>query len=200
MRITSKLKVYMTRIGVRDWLVAASSQKEALKAWDIDRNLFASGDARVTNDPTHIQVAMRNPGIPVAAPGRVVAPEEKSNIVQFTGKRVARETKGEDAKPVKAVRQEEPPAKAGKRGKAKRLDAAQLSLPMPTKKVVDRSKLEAAEQELKEFERETARDRVIIEKRKRAIELELEAFDAEAERKRERLEKRVKREQEALDE
>jgi hypothetical protein len=192
MRITSRLKVYMTRIGVRDWLVAASSQKEALKAWDIDRNLFASGDARVTSDPTHVQIAMRNPGIPVAAPGRVVAPEEKSNVVQFTGKRVAREVKGEvDEKPVKHE-------KAGKRAKSKKDNSAQLSLPIPKK--VDRSKLEAAERELKEFEREATRDKAEIEKRKRAIDLELEAFDAESERKRERLEKRVKREREALDE
>lgn len=193
MRITSKLKVYMTRIGVRDWLVAASSQKEALKAWDIDRNLFASGDARVTTDPTHVQVAMRNPGIPVAAPGRVVAPEEKSNVVQFTGKRVAREAKAEvEQKPAK----HEKPAKGAK--KKHRVNADQLSLPMPKK--VDRSKLEAAEQELKAFERDTSRERAEIEKRKRSLELELEAFEAESERKRERLEKRVKREREALDE
>lgn len=190
-RITSRLKVYMTRIGVRDWLVAAASQKEALRAWDVDRNLFASGDARVTNDPTHITVAMRNPGIPVAAPGRIVAPEEKSNVVPFTGKRVARETKSEGhEKPEK-------PEKGGKRAKSKKDNSAQLSLPIPKK--VDRSKLEAAERELKEFEREAARDRAEIEKRKRAVELELEALDAEIERKRERFEKRVKREREALD-
>ena len=49
-RITSRTKVYMTRIGVRDWLVATDSQKAALKAWDIHRNLFATGEARITND------------------------------------------------------------------------------------------------------------------------------------------------------
>jgi hypothetical protein len=42
-RITSRTKVYMTRIGVRDWLVAADSQKAALKAWDVHRNLFSTG-------------------------------------------------------------------------------------------------------------------------------------------------------------
>ena len=82
-RITSRLKVYMTRIGVRDWLVAAESQKAALKAWDIHRNLFSTGEARVTNDPGHVALAMRTPGLPVAAPGRVVTPEEKSNVVRL---------------------------------------------------------------------------------------------------------------------
>ncbi|MBP6012440.1 MAG: hypothetical protein KBA31_09450 [Alphaproteobacteria bacterium] len=82
-RITSRLKVYMTRIGVRDWLVAAGSQKAALKAWDIHRNLFSTGEARVTNDAGHVALAMKSPGLPVAAPGRVVAPEEKSNVVRL---------------------------------------------------------------------------------------------------------------------
>ena len=48
------------------------------------------------------------------------------------------------------------------------------------------------------FERETARERADIEKRKRTIEMELEAFDAAAERKRIVLMKRIKREQDAL--
>ena len=50
-RITSRTKVYITRIGLKDWLVAASSQKAALAAWDVHRNLFAEGSARITNDP-----------------------------------------------------------------------------------------------------------------------------------------------------
>ncbi len=89
-RITSRLKVYMTRIGVRDWLVAAESQKAALKAWDIHRNLFSTGEARVTNDVGHVALAMKTPGLPVAAPGRVVAPEEKSNVVRLASFRPAK--------------------------------------------------------------------------------------------------------------
>lgn len=165
-RITSRMKVYMTRIGVRDWLVAAESQKAALKAWDIHRNLFSTGEARVTNDPTHVALAMNTPGLPVPAPGRVQVPEESaraSNVVRLA-----------TARPAKVG-----PAKA------------------PAKQR-DRSKLDAAEDELRVFERDTARERAEIEKRKRAIETELEAFDAAAERKRILLAKRIKREQEAL--
>jgi hypothetical protein len=82
-RITSRMKVYTTRIGLRDWLVAADSQKEALKAWDVHKNLFASGDARVTNDPACVALAMKTPGVPVAAPGKVLIPET-SNVVKLS--------------------------------------------------------------------------------------------------------------------
>jgi hypothetical protein len=165
-RITSRLKVYMTRIGVRDWLVAADSQKAALKAWDVHRNLFSTGEARVTNDAAHVALAMKTPGLPVAAPGRVLVPEEKargSNVIRLAAARPAK------VEPEKA----------------------------PEKKK-DASKLDAAEQDLRTFERDAARARAEIEKRKRAIDTELEAFDAAAERKRILLIKRIKREQDAL--
>ena len=165
-RITSRLKVYMTRIGVRDWLVAAESQKAALKAWDVHRNLFSTGEARVTNDPGHVTLAMKTPGLPVAAPGRVVTPEEKSNVVRLASFR---------------------PAKT---------EPARVKAPPP--KPPDRSKLEAAERELADFERDAARRRGEIEKRKRLIETELEALDAEVERTRARMAKRIERERAAL--
>jgi nucleotide-binding universal stress UspA family protein len=165
-RITSRFKVYMTRIGVRDWLVAAESQKAALKAWDVHRNLFSTGEARVTNDAAHVALAMKTPGLPVPAPGRVVVPEEKgrgSNVVRLA---TARPAKPEQEK----------------------VSAKQR----------DTSKLDAAEQDLRAFERDAVRERAEIEKRKRAVETELEAFDAVAERKRILLMKRIKREQDAL--
>jgi 1-acyl-sn-glycerol-3-phosphate acyltransferase len=165
-RITSRTKVYMTRIGVRDWLVAADSQKAALKAWDVNRNLFSTGEARVTTDAAHVALAMKTPGLPVAASGGVVVPEEKSR-----GSNVVRLATVRPAKPE--------PEKAAARPR-------------------DTSKLDAAEQELRMFQRDAARERAEIEKRKRAIETELEAFDAAAERKRILLAKRIKREEEAL--
>lgn len=179
-RITSRTKVYITRIGVRDWIVAADSQKAALKAWDVRRDLFAEGAARVSDDPTHIKIAMKSPGVAVAAPGQATlpleggskerkkakaAPEKPSNVVAFPAHRRAE------------VVPPQPPAKP----------------------VVDRSKLEAAERELREFEREAPKGRAAIEKRLRAVQSELDAFDAEAGRRRERLAKRVERERAALD-
>ena len=177
-RITSRTKVYLTRIGLKDWVVAVDSQKAALKAWDVHRNLFAEGAARATNDPVHVELAMKTPGQPVAVPGRVSeaaltdaaprpprkAKERASNVVRFP------------AKPHAAS-----PARESKAPAAP-----------------DRSKVDAAEQELRAFEREAARARLEIEKRKRALETELEAFDAETERRRIRLMKRIKRERDAL--
>lgn len=163
-RITSRMKVYLTRIGVRDWLVAAESQKAALKAWDIHRNLFSTGEARVTNDAGHVALAMKTPGLPVPAPGRVLVPEENakaSNVVRLAAARPPRAT----AAPVKPK---------------------------------DTSKLDAAEEELRAFEREASRERLEIEKRRRALETELAAFDAAAERKRIVFAKRIKRERDAL--
>jgi hypothetical protein len=49
-------------------VVATSSQKAALEAWDVSRNLFASGEAPVTDDPKAIAATMANIGKPVALP------------------------------------------------------------------------------------------------------------------------------------
>ena len=179
-RITSRTKVYITRIGVRDWLVAVDSQKAALKAWDVHRNLFAEGAARVTTDPAHVERAMRTPGVPVAAPGRVSA-EAASNVVDFAARRKAA---GKEAPP--------PPSRAKDPAKAK------VWVP-PAKPKPDRSKLDAAETELRAFERDAARRRSEIERRRRAVETELEAFDAETERRRARLAKRVDRARAAIE-
>ena len=62
------IKVFKTHIGFDDWVIATSSQKAALEAWDVSRNLFASGEAEVTNDPKAIELALTNIGKPVALP------------------------------------------------------------------------------------------------------------------------------------
>ena len=67
--MVAKLKVFQTVIGLRTWVVAASSQKAALKAWDIQRDLFANGEAAETKDPAAIMAALDVPGIPVALKG-----------------------------------------------------------------------------------------------------------------------------------
>lgn len=98
-RITSRTKVYITRIGVRDWLIAADSQKAALKAWDVNRNLFATGEARITNDATHVALAMKTPGLPVAAPGRIQVPDETGKVSNVVRLSTARPTPVVPAKP-----------------------------------------------------------------------------------------------------
>jgi cell division septation protein DedD len=58
-----KLKVYATRIGFHDAVVAAPNQKAALAAWDIRENLFAQGAAEVTEDPQAVKAANAEPGV-----------------------------------------------------------------------------------------------------------------------------------------
>lgn len=181
-RITSRTKVYITRIGVRDWLVAGDSQKAALKAWDVHRNLFAEGAARVTNDPVHVELAMRTPGAPVAAPGRARAPGEGAVSAPRRKAKAARVAEPSNVVSFPAHRR------------------VQRATPKPAlKPAVDRSKLDAAERELRAFEREAPKGRAAIEKRLRAVQGELDAFDAETARRRGRLAKRVERERAALE-
>lgn len=65
-KLPSRIKVFQTHIGFDDWVIATSSQKAALEAWDVSRNLFASGEAHVTDDPKAIELALGNIGKPVA--------------------------------------------------------------------------------------------------------------------------------------
>jgi hypothetical protein len=67
-KLPPRIKVFRTRIGFHDWVVATSSQANALEAWDISRNLFATGEAEVSNDPADIDLALSNIGKPVAVP------------------------------------------------------------------------------------------------------------------------------------
>ncbi len=67
-KLPPRIKVFRTRIGFDDWVIATSSQQAALEAWDVSRNLFASGDAAVTDDPDAIALALQHLGKAVALP------------------------------------------------------------------------------------------------------------------------------------
>ena len=61
-------KVFRTHIGFRDWVVAATSRKAALAAWNVSRDLFRTGEAEETTDPAAVKAAMSDIGKPVALP------------------------------------------------------------------------------------------------------------------------------------
>ncbi|MET0182684.1 MAG: hypothetical protein ABW199_07355 [Caulobacterales bacterium] len=61
-----RLKVYGTQIGLTMWAVAAPNRKAALKAWDVRKDLFASGAADELNDPVAVERALNTPLTPVA--------------------------------------------------------------------------------------------------------------------------------------
>lgn len=65
-KLPPRIKVFKTRIGFHEWVVATSSQAAALEAWDISRNLFATGEAETTDDPKAIEAALSDIGKPVA--------------------------------------------------------------------------------------------------------------------------------------
>ncbi len=147
------MKVYRTRIGFHDWIVAANSQKAALQAWDLHNNdLFTSGAARVVNTPADVELAMKTPGIPVIAPG-----QDKIRIPDAA------------AKPVKKQATPEERKQAAKPDRSK-LDAAEKDLAKFAKQTsARRASLEdrriSLHAEIEDFETETARERRRLEQR-----------------------------------
>jgi hypothetical protein len=67
-KLPPRIKVFRTRIGFQDWVVAASSQQAALRAWDVSANLFAAGQAERTDEPAAVKLALANLGKAVAVP------------------------------------------------------------------------------------------------------------------------------------
>ncbi|HYD88898.1 MAG TPA: hypothetical protein VEA80_15595 [Vitreimonas sp.] len=67
-KLVKGLKVFRTKIGFDEYVVATSSKKAALEAWDVTRDLFAAGEAERTEDAKAIEVALSNPGKAVAMP------------------------------------------------------------------------------------------------------------------------------------
>jgi hypothetical protein len=66
-------KVFRTHIGFQDWVVAVTSKKAALAAWNVSRDLFATGEAEETKDPAAVKAAMSDIGKPVAMPRKKAA-------------------------------------------------------------------------------------------------------------------------------
>lgn len=61
--MADRLKVYVTRIGFHELAVAAPNQKAALKAWDVDSDLFAQGEAEVATDSDTVEAGLASPGV-----------------------------------------------------------------------------------------------------------------------------------------
>jgi hypothetical protein len=60
-----RLKVFQAQFGFHDSVVAAPSQASALRAWGTRQNLFAEGQARITDDPQAIEAARAHPETPL---------------------------------------------------------------------------------------------------------------------------------------
>jgi hypothetical protein len=184
-RITRRLKVYTTRIGIHDWAVAVPSQKAALQAWDVRENLFATGAAKIVDDPAVVEQAMKTPGVPVALRGqRLEIPEAKSNVVHLHERRA-----------LKPTPQAKKPERIERRAETKKSERK----PAPPPPSPDRSRLDAAEDELREFEIEVKVRRKELARRKQELERETEAFETDADTRRRRLERYVEKARDAYE-
>lgn len=59
----AQLKVFETRLGFHDTVVAAPSKTAALKAWGTHQDLFGGGSARLSEDARAIKAALAQPGV-----------------------------------------------------------------------------------------------------------------------------------------
>ena len=153
-RITSRMKVYRTRIGFHDWIVAATSQKAALKAWDAHQDLFASGAARVVNDPVDVALALKTPGIPVIAPG-----QDTVRVPEAPAKKLKKPKA--DVLPFKRP---EPQPDRSKLEEAEK-DMAKFEKQTAARRTAFAERRKELEAEIEEFEAATTRERRRLEQR-----------------------------------
>ena len=156
-----RLKVYRTAIGFHDAYVAAPSQKAALAAWGVDKNLFARGAAEVVTDPALIKQAL-------ARPGEVVRRSRGSLDEQLKALRPTFRRKRKDAGPSEAPKpRPDKPQRARETRKPtpppSRAEVTQAEAALASDAVAARTEREA----LRKRERALAREREKLEQAQR---------------------------------
>lgn len=127
-----KLKVFQAQFGFYDTVVAAPSQAAALRAWGVNQNLFASGDATVTTDEAAVAAATAHPETPLR---RAVGSKDPFAL-----------------EPTSLPDVPDAPKKAPDKASAK------LKPVKPAKPPADRSKLDAAEKALGALDEDRKRE------------------------------------------
>jgi hypothetical protein len=148
---TRKLKVFKAQIGFYDTVVAAPSQAAALRAWGMHQNLFASGQASVTDDPDAVKAALAHPETPLK---RAIGSKDPFGL---------------QARP--------PEVPDAPRPKAPAKPAAKVKPALPNKRPADRTALDAAEAALRKLDE--ARKGEEADFRRRQDELETAKAAAE---------------------
>ena len=154
-----KLKVYCAPMGFHDALVAAPSQKAALKAWGTTTDLFAAGRASIVEDPELQKLALARPG-EVVKHSRGDEAAILQEIEATEGKRKPSRPKASAPKTKAAP----PPDRSKLEGAERELEAAKRELDSRLEALArQRSELEAEERtarqdgEARIFELERAR-------------------------------------------
>ncbi len=150
-----KLKVFQAQFGFYDTVVAAPSQAAALRAWGTHQNLFAGGQARITDDPQAIEAALAHRETPLK---RAVGSKEPFAL---------------EATSLPSV-PDPPKKKATERAAAKE----QAKPEPPPRPPADRSKLNAAEKALREFDERRKREEADL--RREGEELEARRMAAQS--------------------
>ncbi len=156
-----KLKVFQAQIGFYDTVVAASSQPAALRAWGMRQDLFASGHARLADDPQAIEAARAHPETPLkravgSTDAFAVEAAHLPEVPAAPARRKAR-TAGSTKAPLKTRPAKSAPPKAKPKPK-----------PKP-----DRRPLEAAEDRLRAVEAERQEEEAAFARRRASLEKEI---------------------------
>jgi hypothetical protein len=151
-----RLKVYATRIGFHDAVVAAPNQKAALAAWDVREDLFQQGRAEVTQDPKAVEAALARPGVVLRRPAGGEAPYVEApglpDVPKLASPKAARKGKPEPPPPDRRVLERAEAALAAFEAEAKRRLAD-----------IERRRRDL-EAEARATERELATERAALEK------------------------------------
>ncbi|MDO8411069.1 MAG: hypothetical protein Q7S93_13525 [Phenylobacterium sp.] len=165
-----KLKVFQAQIGFYDTVVAASSRPAALRAWGLRQNLFASGHAKVAEDPQAIEAARAHPETPLK---RAVG---STDAFQLEAAHLP------DVPDAPARRKTPPSGKTKARGKAettaKAGPAPKAATPKPRPKP-DRRELAAAEARLRGVEAERQDEEAALARRLARLKTEMSQAEAE---------------------
>jgi hypothetical protein len=152
--VARKLKVFQAQFGFYDTVVAAPSQAAALRAWGVNQNLFASGEASLATDEAAVAAATEHPEIPLR---RAVGSKEPFALEPTSLPAVPDAPKRKPA----AVRTIAPPKPAA-----------------PKRPPANRSKLKAAENALGALDEARKREEAAF--RREAEDLEVRRMAAQA--------------------
>jgi len=164
-----KLKVFQAQIGFYDTVVAASSRPAALRAWGLRQDLFASGHAKVAEDPQAIEAARAHPETPLKrAVGSTDAFElEAAHLPDV---------------PVASAHRKTPPSRKTKKlGKAETTPGARpgsKAAPRKPQPAPDRSEVAAAEARLRAIEAERRDEEAVFARRMASLKQDMSQAQA----------------------
>ena len=173
-----RLKVYRTAMGFHDAYVAAPSQKAALEAWGVDKNLFARGAAEVVTDPALTKE-------PLAHPGKVVRKSRGSLAEQLRAL-------GPAKRPARKASRSEPPERQRRRPAVNRERPRKPPPPPPNGRAI-----EEAEGALPADKATAERETAAFRRREQALARERERLVKSQRARAERLKRKLERAQES---